>query len=62
MWPYWRGGGALGPVKSQGASIGEYQGREAGMGGCVGEHPHGSRGRVMGEEVSGGETGKRDNI
>ena len=34
-------------------SVGEYQGREAGVGGWVGEHPHRSRGRADGIGVFG---------
>jgi hypothetical protein len=33
-----------------------------GVGGYVGEHPHTSRRRGMGQGFSGGETRKRDNI
>jgi hypothetical protein len=37
-WPCWAsmGGEALGPVKVQCPSVGECQGGEEGMGGCVG--------------------------
>jgi hypothetical protein len=44
------------------SSVGECQGGEMGMGGCVGEHPHRCREREGGVGVSGGETGKGDNI
>jgi hypothetical protein len=37
-------GEALGPVKAQCPSVGECQGREVGVDGWVGEHPHRSRG------------------
>ena len=43
-------------------SVGECQGGKAGVGGWEGEHPHRSRGRGIGEGVSGGETEKGDNI
>ena len=33
----------IGTVKARCSSVGECQGREAGVGGCVGEHPHRSR-------------------
>ena len=42
------GGEALGPVKAQCLSIGEFQGREAEVGSWVGEHPFRSRGRTDG--------------
>jgi hypothetical protein len=38
------GGEALGPVKSRCASVGECQGGETGVSGCVGEHLHRRRG------------------
>jgi hypothetical protein len=41
---------ALCPVKVQCSIVGECQGREAGVSGLVGEHPHRSRGRVDGIE------------
>ncbi|EAA20077.1 hypothetical protein [Plasmodium yoelii yoelii] len=47
------GGEALSPVKIQCPSVGKYQGREAGVGGCVGKHPHRSRVRVHGIRDSG---------
>jgi hypothetical protein len=36
---------ALGPMKTQCLSVGEFQGGEVGVGGWVGEHPQRSRGR-----------------
>jgi hypothetical protein len=52
---------ALGPVKAQCSSIGECQGREAGVGRWVGEHPHRSKRR--GDRIVGrGRTRKGDNI
>jgi hypothetical protein len=40
---------ALGPVKAQCPIVGECQGGEAGVGGCVREYPHRSRaGRYRG--------------
>jgi len=52
------GGEALVPVKARCPSVGEWQGREAGVGQWEGERPHRSRGRGMGEEG----TGEGDNI
>lgn len=40
-------------MKIQCPSVGKYQGREAGVGGCVGKHPHRSRVRVHGIRDSG---------
>jgi hypothetical protein len=56
------GGEALGPGKTQCPSVGECQGREAGVGEWVREHPHRSREREDGMGISRGETGKGDNI
>jgi hypothetical protein len=42
------GGEALGPVKIRCPSVGEFMGREEGVGGWVLEHPHRSRGRGYG--------------
>ena len=42
---------ALGPVKTQCPSVGEYEGGEVGLGGWVGTHPHRSRGR--GDAIGG---------
>ena len=39
----------LDPVKALWPSVGEWQAREVGVGGCLGEHPHRSRGR--GDEI-----------
>ena len=52
----------LGTVKVQYPSVGECQGREAGVGGWVEEHPH--RGRGSGDGLGGlvGKTGRGDNI
>ena len=54
--------GRRGPVKARFPSVGEYQGREVGVGGWVREHPHRSRGR--GNGIGGGWRGNqdRDNI
>jgi hypothetical protein len=41
------GGEALVPVKAPCPSVGECQGREVGVTGCVGEHPYISKGRGM---------------
>ena len=41
------GGEVLSPMKAQCPSVGKCQGREAGVGGWVGEHPYRSRGRGM---------------
>jgi hypothetical protein len=41
--------------------MGKCQGREAGVGGRVGEYPHRNRGMEDGIGFSGGETGKEDN-
>ena len=41
-------GEALGPMKARCPSVGECQGREAGVGGWVVEHPHRSREREDG--------------
>jgi hypothetical protein len=54
------GGESLGPVKALCPSVGECQGREAGVGWCVGKQPS-RNGRGMGEGVGGG-AGKGDNI
>ena len=64
MMPYWASVAeeALGPVKAQCPSVGECQGREEGVGRWVGEHPHRSRGRRDGMEISGGGTWKGNNI
>jgi hypothetical protein len=48
------GGKALGPVKARCPSVGECQGKEAGVDGWVGEYPNRSRGRVDRIGVSGG--------
>jgi hypothetical protein len=52
------GGEALGPLKTQCPSVGEFEGGEAGVGEWVGgwvvEHPHRSRGGEMEEEGRGG--------
>lgn len=45
------GGVVLGPVKAQCPSVGEWQGRQAGVDGCVREYPH--RGRGRGDEIVG---------
>lgn len=37
-------------------------GRWEGVGGCLGEHSHGSMGSGMGYGISGGKTRKGDNI
>lgn len=52
-WPYLVsvGGVVLGPVKAQCPSVGEWQGRQAGVVGCVREYPH--RGRGRGDEIVG---------
>jgi hypothetical protein len=42
------GGEALCPVKAQCPKAGGCEGRELGVGGGVGEHPHISRGRQIG--------------
>ena len=42
------GGEGIGLSKTQCPSVGEFEGREAGVGGCMGEHPHRSRGRGEG--------------
>ena len=49
------GGEALGPVKAQCLSAGEFKHGKAGMGGRVGKHPHRSRNRG---EVMGASWGK----
>jgi hypothetical protein len=61
LWPCWTsmGGENLGHGKAQYPSIGEFQGREAGV---CGRHPLRSSGRENGMGVSGGETGKGNNI
>ena len=51
-------GEALGPVKAQCTSVGECQGREVGVGGWVGEHPHRSRGRGRGWRIPEGKSEK----
>ena len=51
------GGKVLGPVKSQCPSVGEFEAREVGVGGWVGEHPHRSRGR--GNEIRGSRVGRK---
>lgn len=43
-------------------TLGECQGKEVGLGGCVGEYPHTRRGGGDGIEFSGWETGKGDNF
>jgi hypothetical protein len=47
LWYCWASmrGKYLGSVKAQFPSVCECQGGEAGVGRCVGEHPHRSRGR-----------------
>ena len=52
----------LRPVKARCPNVGGCQGREAGVGGWMGEHPH--RSRVMGDEIGGFQRGTRewDNI
>jgi hypothetical protein len=49
-WPYLASVGGAAPclVKALCPSVGECQGREAGVGGCMGEHPHRSSGRGIG--------------
>jgi hypothetical protein len=42
------GGEALGPVKARCPSVGEFQGGEVGVVGCMREQPHKSRGRMDG--------------
>jgi hypothetical protein len=42
------GGEALGPLKDPSPRIGEFEGREVGVGEWVGAHPHRSRRRVNG--------------
>jgi hypothetical protein len=52
---------ALGPVKARCSSVGEFKGREAGVGGWVEAHPHRSRRREdrIGSFLGwGGESGK----
>jgi hypothetical protein len=58
-WPCWalEGGEALGPVKAECLSVGECRG-----GGRGGEYPHTSREKGDGMGVSGGETGKGNNM
>jgi hypothetical protein len=56
------GGEAPDPVKAGCPSVGECQGREAGVGGWVEEHSHRSRGRGDSIGVSRGKTWKGDNI
>jgi len=45
---------AFGPGKARCLSVGECQGREAGVEGWLGENPHRHRGGRMGEGISGG--------
>jgi hypothetical protein len=45
------GGDALGPGKAPCPRVGGCQGREVGVSGRMGEHPHRSRGRGSGEGV-----------
>jgi hypothetical protein len=55
------GGEALGPVKALYPSVGEFQGKEVGVGGWVEEHPQrgkGERESGMGCRVCGGVTRK----
>jgi hypothetical protein len=40
----------LGPVMAQRPNVGECQGREAGVSGWMGKHPHRSRGKRVGIE------------
>ena len=47
------GGEVLGPVEAQCPSVGKCQGREAGVDGWVGEHPHRNRGRGMNRGAGG---------
>jgi hypothetical protein len=51
---------ALGPVKAQCSSVGEFEDREVGVGGWVVAHPHRSRRRRdgIGGFGGGGESGK----
>jgi hypothetical protein len=42
------GGKTLDPMKAQCPSVGEWEGREVGIGGWVGENPHRSSGRGNG--------------
>jgi hypothetical protein len=54
------GGLSLGPLKACFPSVRRCQYREAGVGGCVGEHPHSSRERgdmIEGFRVGGPEKG-----
>jgi hypothetical protein len=53
------GGEALGPVKAQSPSVGEFEGREVGVGGWVGEHLIEAGGGGMGHRgFGGGKLGK----
>jgi hypothetical protein len=67
-WPCWTsvGGAVLGLKRVLCSSVGECQGRKAGVGGWVGgwveEHPHRSRGMGDRMEVSKEETWKGNNI
>jgi hypothetical protein len=58
------GGETLGPMMAQCPSVGKCQGGEAGVGGWVGEHPHGSRGEGVqdGGFPGRGGMGKAENI
>jgi hypothetical protein len=49
-------GEALGSVKAQCPSVGEFKGKEAGVGGWVEEHSHRSRGRE--DRIGGFRVGK----
>lgn len=55
-------GETLGPGNTQSPSVEEFQDRETGVGGWVGEHPYRSREREDGMEDFGGETRKGSNI
>jgi hypothetical protein len=53
---------ALGPVKARCPSVGECQGRDAGMGGVVGSTLIETGEGMMGCRVPEGKSGKGDNI
>jgi hypothetical protein len=55
------GGEALGPMKAEWPSVGEFEGGKVRVAGWVGEHPHRSRGRWNGIRSFWG-TRKGDNI
>jgi hypothetical protein len=56
------GGEARGPVKARGPSVGEFEGREVGVGGWVGNTLIEVGDGIRGFPWQGAETGKGDNI